>query len=89
MEFDLFAPGVSDDDVAGFRLHQCAVLIEGSVFGGEVAIVPNETAKALFPGAVCYFPEEIKLLLNLDFPEALKLHKMKTLFGGHVQGRVQ
>lgn len=89
MPFDLFAPGVSDDDVVGFRLLRAGVLIEGSTLGGEVAIVSDETAKALFPGAVCYFPEEIKTLLDLDFPEAIKLHKMKTLFGGHVRGIIQ
>jgi hypothetical protein len=83
MTFDLFAPLISDEEIATFESRKLAYKLTGTVLG-DLVIIPNETSRK-FPGEVRYTPREIRYLLSLSDEEAKKVHKMKKAFGGHVK----
>lgn len=82
MNFDLFAPEITNQDIATFRKRGAGCLITGSILG-DYAIVPIKTA--MFRRVVHYTPEEARYMLELPLEEALKVHKMKQAFGGHIK----
>jgi hypothetical protein len=89
MNFDLFAPSISDADIEAFRKRGAGCLVTGSVFG-DYALVPNETLKFRHKGGrsyyeVSYTPDEARHMLTLSIEEAQKVHKMKQAFGGHIK----
>ena len=79
----LFSLDLLDEDIANFDARGKKVIIEGSKLRGKVAIVPTGTKPIL--GCVCYYPDEVLYMLNLDEVEAIKLHEMKRIFGGSVK----
>jgi hypothetical protein len=83
MTFDLFAPIVSNEDVATFVSRKVAYKLTGTALG-DLAIVPTETSR-VFPGEVRYTPHEIQYLLSLSDEEAKKVHKLKKMLGGHIK----
>lgn len=90
MNFDLFAPEITSEDIAAFRDRGAGCLITGSILG-DYAIVPIETVMFRHKGGrshrvVHYTPEEARHMLELPLEEAQKVHKMKQVFGGHIKG---
>lgn len=83
MTFDLFAPTISDEEIATFESRKLAYKLTGTALG-DLVVIPNETDRR-FHGEVRYTPREVRYLLGLSEDEAKKLHKLKKALGGHVK----